>query len=121
ISLYYATRFPDQKVRFFNCGISGNTATGVIKRLDKDILMHHPTWSIIMLGMNDVSRSLYAPGSDTIQGIKEKRQGALDNYKKNLESIINTLLHNNSKVILQKPSIYDQTGLLKATNEFGVN
>lgn len=121
ISLYYATRFPDQKVRFFNCGISGNTATGVIKRLDKDILIHHPTWSIIMLGMNDVSRSLYAPGSDTIQGIKEKRQGALDNYKKNLESIIKTLLHNNSKVILQKPSIYDQTGLLKATNEFGVN
>ncbi len=121
ISLYYAARFPNENVRFFNCGISGNSATGVIRRMEYDILVHQPTWSVVMLGMNDVNRGLYAPNSDTIQGIKEKRQAALDNYKGKLEFIIQTLLKHNSKVILQKPTIYDQTGALKSVNHVGVN
>lgn len=121
IALYYATRFPDTQVKFFNCGISGNTATGVIRRMETDILIHKPTWSVVMLGMNDVGSSLYAPGSDTIPMISEKRQDVLIHYRKNLELIIETLLVNKSNVILQKPSIYDQTGILKSDNYKGKN
>ena len=121
IALYYATRFPAEKIQFFNCGISGDAAGNVIKRMDKDVLVNKPTWSLIKLGMNDVSRGLYNPFADTIQGIQEKRIAAVNNYKEKLEIIINTLLKNNSKVVLQKPSIYDQTGALKAENHFGVN
>ena len=121
ISLYYAARFPNENIRFFNCGISGNSAAGVIRRMEYDILVHKPTWSVVMLGMNDVNRGLYAPNSDTTRGIKEKRQAALDNYKEKLEFIIRTLLKHNSKVILQKPTIYDQTGALKSVNHVGVN
>lgn len=121
IALYYATRFPNEKIQFFNCGISGDAAGNVIRRMDKDILVNKPTWSLVKLGMNDVGRGLYSPFADTIHGIQQKRQAAIDTYKENLEIIINTLLKNNSKVVLQKPSIYDQAGALKAENHFGVN
>lgn len=121
INLYYVTRFPQQKIRFINSGISGNTSAGVIARIEKDILIHKPTWSVVMLGMNDVKRNLYGPASDTIQNIVEKRQKELHQYKERIEFIITTLLRHNSKVIMQKPSIYDQTGVLRAKNSPGIN
>ena len=60
VNLYYATRYPERKVVFFNCGISGDATQGVINRIKRDILVHNPTWSILMIGMNDVGRGYYA-------------------------------------------------------------
>ncbi|MBV5342894.1 hypothetical protein JZU68_04530, partial [bacterium] len=49
------------------------------------------------------------------------REEAIDIYKINLEKIINSFLSKNIKVILQKPSIYDQTAVLPKANNLGVN
>jgi hypothetical protein len=43
INLLYATRYPERKITFFNCGISGDNSGGVLERMDDDILVHKPT------------------------------------------------------------------------------
>jgi lysophospholipase L1-like esterase len=121
INLYYATRYPERKVTFINCGISGDVTQGVINRMETDILVHKPTWSVLMIGMNDVGRNLYAVARASEPGIEEKKQQALELYRKNLEIIVLKLLENGRKLILQTPSIYDQTGDLPTENFFGVN
>lgn len=121
VNLFYATRYPGREVVFINCGISGDVTQGIINRMEADILIHKPAWSVLMIGMNDVNRSLYAKSRESEAGIENKKKAALDLYKKNLEIIVLKLLENGRKLILQKPSIYDQTGDLPTENFYGVN
>jgi len=118
---YYVTRFPEQPITFFNCGISGDVTAGILKRMDSDVLIHEPTHAVIMIGMNDVNRRLYgiAPTSD-VDTLK-KRELALEVYKINLDSIIRIFLSKGIKVIIQKPTIYDQTAVSITPNNLGVN
>lgn len=119
--LYHITRFPDQPVNFYNCGISGDNTGGVLNRMEDDILTHQPTHAVIMLGMNDVQRSLYGEKETMDTDTLKKREEAIHLYKENLEKIITGFLSKNIRVILQKPTIYDQTAILAAGNNFGVN
>lgn len=121
VALYYATRFPAQNVQFFNGGISGDVASGMIRRLQSDILSHQPTHVVVMIGMNDVNRPLYDPRRKNEPGIREKQQEAIAAYKRNLDSLVTLLLAAKVKVILQTPSIYDQTSKMAGTNNFGAN
>ena len=121
ILTYYVTRFPNQPVTFFNCGISGDVCSGVLKRMNDDILVHHPTHAVIKLGMNDVNRGLYTIYPTTNNDTIAKREEAIKTYKIRLDSIINIFLSKGIKVILQKPTIYDQTSAIKKENNFGVN
>ncbi|MGH2646984.1 MAG: SGNH/GDSL hydrolase family protein, partial [Ginsengibacter sp.] len=121
IELFYITRFPGRQIKFYNCGISGDVASGILRRMDSDILVHQPTWSVVMVGMNDVNRSLYTKERQEESGIKEKQQSALNRYFKNVDSIVRLLTKAGSKVILQTPSIYDQTADLPSNNAVGVN
>lgn len=121
IFLYYLTRFPERNILFFNNGISGDVTAGILNRMDDDILIHKPTTAVIMIGMNDVVRNLYtlniSPAGDTMQ----RRAQALITYKSNLDSIVRLLIKNHIRVILQQPSIYDQTAKLPKENSFGAN
>ena len=38
VAEYIATRFPDRSIRFLNGGIAGDSASGVLTRLDRDDL-----------------------------------------------------------------------------------
>jgi lysophospholipase L1-like esterase len=113
IALYYATRYPDMKLDIINCGVPGNVAAQVIARMDSDILVNKPTVAVVKLGMNDVDKTLYTTQAATQPDIALKRQKALDTYRKNYEIVINILLKNNCRVILQTPTIYDETAALK--------
>lgn len=121
IELYYATRFPDRKIGFFNCGISGDVAGGMLRRMDSDILFHRPTWSVLMVGMNDVGRSQYSKERESEPGIKKKQQEALNRYFRNVDSIVRILMNAKCNIILQTPSIYDQTAKLQTAANVGVN
>lgn len=120
ISLFYATRFPEREITFFNAGISGDATQGVINRLDQDVFIHDPHYVIIMIGMNDISRNLYAKDIKNPENDFRKQQ-ALQTYKSNLDSIIRIILSKNIKIVLQKPSIYDQTVVLERFNNYGAN
>ncbi len=121
IYLFHLTRYPQEQITFFNCGISGDVTGGILKRMDDDILINNPTHAVIMIGMNDVRRNLYGQRPTQNADTLRMRREAIDLYKQNLEKIIEVFLSKNIRVILQKPSIYDQTGQLQAFNNFGVN
>lgn len=121
VALYYATRFPSMNVQFFNGGISGDVASGMIRRLNDDILVHKPTHVVVMIGMNDVNRPLYDAKRKDEPGIRQKQQDAISAYKRNVDSLVQLLLAAKVKVILQTPSIYDQTSKMASNNLFGAN
>lgn len=121
IMQYYVTRFPNKTVTFYNCGISGDVTGGLLKRLDSDVLINKPTHAVIMIGMNDIQRQLYKPypvlNADTLR----QREIALKIYSQNLDSIVRYLLSKNVKVILQKPSIYDETAKIALETKIECN
>jgi len=121
ISLFYATRYPEQKVTFLNAGISGDMTDGIINRMESDILASKPNWAVLMLEENDLNPSLYYKSRQNEPGINERKQKALERWLNNADSIVRRLLSVNIKVILETPTIYDQTGDLPSENAFGVN
>ena len=120
ISLYYLTRFPDRQVEIQDKGIGGETAVHVLSRFDQDIASFRPTVSAVLLGMNDIVRSLYGRGrTDSIS--LEKQEQAMQVYEANMSDLIDRLIAIDSEVICLTPSIYDQTAKLECQNNFGAN
>lgn len=120
IADFYATRFPERTVRFVNGGISGDTAGGVLNRLDADILVHHPTAAVVMLGMNDVGRDSYKVGADDRAVVR--RQQSLDGYQANMAKLVERLQAGGVKrLVLVTPSPFDQTAQMARENLPGVN
>lgn len=121
ILLYYATRFPNEEIVFLNAGISGDNANDIFRRLDDDIIPLNADWSIVMVGMNDVNRALYAPKRVGEGGLEEQKQIAIQNFRNHLNRMLSKLSQTGTKIVLQTPSIYDQTAQLSSENYFGVN
>jgi aryl-phospho-beta-D-glucosidase BglC (GH1 family)/lysophospholipase L1-like esterase len=121
ILVYYATRFPELNISVYNLGIKGDNANSFLRRMDADIIPKKANWSIIMAGMNDVNRSLYAAERQGDTDIPSRKERALSDYRNYYETVIQRLLKTKTKIILQKPSIYDQTGDLPVPNLMGVN
>ncbi|MEI6715350.1 MAG: SGNH/GDSL hydrolase family protein [Verrucomicrobiota bacterium] len=120
VYLYYATRFPGRKVSFYNCGISGDTAAGALRRVNGDILRHKPTVATIMLGMNDVNRGLYDEGNSALD-LPKKREAALQSHFDNMRKLVERLSSEQVRLIFMTPSLYDQTTKLERLNSPGVN
>lgn len=121
ILLYYATRFPTEKIAVYNAGIWGDNVNGMGRRMEDDFGARQAHISLVMAGMNDVNRGLYDPARQGEAGIETQKQRALSDYKGYYKTLIQKLLLANSKVILQKPSIYDQTSTIGSANMVGVN
>ncbi|MCK5805557.1 MAG: SGNH/GDSL hydrolase family protein [Lentisphaeria bacterium] len=120
IYLFYATRFPEREFRTYNCGISGDSATGAVRRFDWDIAPHKPTVATILLAMNDVGRGNYA-AAKTGEAIEKRRAASIDAHVRNMKILSEKLRAAGCRIIYMTPSIYDQTGDLRAENLFGVN
>jgi lysophospholipase L1-like esterase len=118
---FFVTRYPSIPVSFFNAGIKGDVTGGILKRIETDVLLHKPSHVVIMIGMNDVQRELYGKNPSQNPDTLSKRKAALDVYAKNLDSIVRFFIQKKIKVILQKPSAYDQTSAIKYPNNLGVN
>ncbi|MBV5283536.1 MAG: SGNH/GDSL hydrolase family protein [Paludibacter sp.] len=121
ILLYQITHFPSETINVYNCGVAGDDLNKVLSRLNDDIFVHRPNKVVIMIGMNDVLRSLYGNKKNTNADTLARRENALAKYKTKLDSLVRIFLSKNIQVILQKPSIYDQTADLKQYNNLGVN
>ena len=53
IWLYYMTRFPNERLWMANCGIGGDAASNILKRLDGDVFAKRPNVITLTFGMND--------------------------------------------------------------------
>ncbi len=49
----YHTQFPEKKVKFFNCGVSGAQLYYPLKHFEDDIKIFSPTHAVIAFGAND--------------------------------------------------------------------
>ena len=111
VTLYYATRFPDRPIRFYNCGIGGDRASMIMSderyRLNVNILGHKPTAATIMLGMNDVGHADYVEGQSGPE-VEAKRKASLDTYRENMQKLIAALQGAGARLTLITPSIYEE-------------
>ena len=94
---YYRTHFPEAKVEFYNCGISGGSLTTTLNSFDEDILPYAPTYAVIMIGINDSNRGILGMPEEDRYGILET---AFENYKANLEKLCNQLEAIGTNIIL---------------------
>jgi lysophospholipase L1-like esterase len=120
LQLFYATRYPNLKLTFHNCGISGDNAAGMIDRFEDDVMKHKPTHVFLMTGMNDVQRTLYFEGT-TSDKILKQRANTLANYKRNTTLLVEKIIENGIIPILLTPSIYDQYSKIERENNLGCN
>ncbi len=103
------------RYEFYNCGISGDTAAGALRRLDADVLSYNPDIVMIMFGMNDIGQSYYVKANynDTVEA---QRQSKLDTYAQNMEALVTKLLDSGVEVILCTPTPYDD--VTNTTNDY---
>jgi lysophospholipase L1-like esterase len=68
---------PQAQITVRNAGISGDTTTGGLKRLERDVLAHKPHLVTVMFGMNDLVRT---PVADFQKNLREiiRRCRAID-------------------------------------------
>ena len=111
VTLFYATRFPDRPMKFYNEGIGGDRASMIMSderyRLNVDILGKKPTVASIMLGMNDVGRADYEPGKSG-PDIDARRAASLATYHDNMQKLIESLQKIGARLILITPSMYEE-------------
>ena len=117
---FYATRYPERKLIFHNCGIGGDTASGALKRLDWDLLNLKPSKTIVMFGMNDVGVSFYGKENPDEKNLK-RRKLFLQRYKESMGKISDVLKKNNIEIIYITPTPYDQTVKVERKSFFGAN
>lgn len=124
VQLYYATRYPGFPLDVINTGISGDTAEGALKRYGWDIgpnvTSKAGTYASVMLGMNDVGRTLYSADNKEAD-LMEKRRERIEQYKTRMRELVGKLQHDGAKVVLITPSIFDDTADLERPYQKGVN
>ena len=70
-------RYPERNITYFNEGIGGNTVVDLRNRWHDDVLIHNPDWLTVLIGINDLHRTLN--GGDPV---------APDRYEKNYREIL---------------------------------
>ena len=93
-----------QGVRVYNCGVSGDSASGAIARLYTDCLSRTPHTVVMMFGMNDVGRNLYDEGAGDQT---EKKQARLEKYQKSIRTLSEMIRAAGIELILCTPTPYN--------------
>lgn len=120
VTLFHRTRFPAVDCTWANCGLSGDSAAGALRRFDWDIAPHRPTVAVLMLGMNDVERHLYGP-EPADESRSAQRRRAIEIHARSMATLAERLVAMGARLVCVSPSIYDDTGRQQATNLVGVD
>jgi lysophospholipase L1-like esterase len=107
IVAHYRKHFPDRKVEFYDCGISGGNLGNSIKIFNEDIAIYEPTHIVLMIGVNDSKPSLLADMPRSAERY-EKLVEAYESYKKNHETFYQMTKERGIKLILCAPVPYDE-------------
>ena len=120
LQLFYATRHPNIALTFYNCGIAGDNAEGMIYRFKDDVLVHNPSHVFLMSGINDVIRTLYFEGQASDEVIKKRKNG-IAVFKQNTDILAEKFEVSDIRPIYLTPSIYDQYSKIEKENNLGCN
>ena len=105
---FYITRYPEIDLSFNNCGISGDTLTDLWQRLDEDVFVKNLTTAVIMFGMNDLGGYRFRSRGDP------RNFDDIQAYNSSLYSLLKLINAKGMKIILQTPTIYDNTARMKS-------
>lgn len=83
---------PQANIEMLNAGISGNTTSDALARIDRDVISHQPNLVTVMFGLNDMTRV------------------PLETYRENLKAIVTKCQATGSDVILATPNNVITTG-----------
>jgi lysophospholipase L1-like esterase len=108
LKIFYATRYPDREIAFFNSGKSGGSAGDAVNRLAWDILVHRPTAATVSFGMNDMSR-LHLGISGTPEALEQAIQERMKSVETNYNMLLDALTKANVTLTLIGPTPYDDT------------
>ena len=111
ITEYFVKNYPELKIEFYNCGISGTTGfeANLKNRLYADFLNYFPQYAVIMFGMNDVGKWLYDPATETPERIERRKQRA-DGYQNTLETLVGICRDRDITPIICTPTPYNDYG-----------
>jgi lysophospholipase L1-like esterase len=79
-----------------NAGIGDTTTRDAVRRLDRDVRSHHPSWVVVQFGIND-------SWIDADQGRLQPRLTRSE-YRRNLRSIVRVLQGDGARVVLMTPN-----------------
>lgn len=88
ISTIFKTKYPDLNVNFINRGISGNRAEDLANRWQRDCLDLKPTWTSILIGINDVWRQMEGVMTVTVEAFYSHYRKILEQSKAAGQKII---------------------------------
>ena len=108
LMMFYASRYPDRNISFFNCGRSGGSARGCLERLSWDILGHAPTAATVSFGMNDMSR-LYLEEGQTREALERAIAERIATVEGNYLKLLDGMSVAGPRLTLIGPSPYDDT------------
>lgn len=94
------------KIKCYNCGVSGATAHSSMSRLYSHCLIHNPHYVVIMFGINDISRELYADSCTNPDKEKLKAE-AIAQYNQSYEWLISEIIAHGATPIMCIPIPYD--------------
>ncbi len=102
----YRKNFPNEDIRFFNCGVAGGTAEFALKTFEDDVLRFKPTHAVVAFGVNDSWRWCLADTKSESRYKTLKKRFEI--YKESIEKLCEKILQNNIKLILCTPAPYDE-------------
>ena len=120
VFLYCATRFPQDRLKFINCGISGDSSPGMLGRLDRDVFSNNATVATVSARMNDVNRGLYSQVK-ILEDAENAKRKAIDGFKNNIRQISAALLEKGVRPVFLTPTIYDENFESTVESLRGVN
>ena len=94
-----------KEYRIYNCGVSGDSATGAIARLYSDCLCRTPNTVVMMFGMNDIGRGLYDEGCGATE---EQKNARITKFGNSLRTLAQNILETGIDLILCTPTPCDE-------------
>lgn len=117
---YYRTNYPELGVRIYNKGVPGDSAGGMLKRFEDDVMDIEATEVVLMAGMNDVYRDLYGEENPTEENL-EKRERVKTAHCENMIKLAELFTEKGLPITLCSSTPYDEISNVDAKNFFGCN
>ena len=103
---HYKKHFPNEKIRFFNCGTSGGTCKGAMEFFEDDVIIHNPTHVVLAFGINDSGRDMLINPRSTSR--LDRLVSNFETYKKSIREYTELVRSRGIKLIVCTPAPYDE-------------
>lgn len=84
VDAWFQARYPEKRVRFANCGISGDRVRNLKARWDRDCIAIKPDWVSILIGINDTWRRYDSNDSTSVEAFEADYRYILERTKNEL-------------------------------------